>query len=44
MNAMKKEYIHPGIEMLDIQLDTPVLVFSTEDPSIEDFEVSDGEW
>lgn len=44
MNAMKKEYIHPGIEMLVFQLDTPILVFSSEDPVIEDFEVSDGEW
>ena len=44
MNAMKKDYISPIADMLDIQLDTPVLVFSTEDPSIEDFEVSDGEW
>ena len=44
MNAMKMEYISPRINVLDIQLETPVLAFSTDNPVIEDFEVSDGEW
>ena len=41
---MKKEYISPGIEMLDMQLDTPILVFSSDNPVVEDFEVGDGKW
>lgn len=44
MNAMKKDYISPIADMLDIQLETPILVFSSDTPVIEDFEVSDGEW
>lgn len=44
MNAMKMEYISPSIVMLNFQLETPVLVFSSDNPVIEDFEVSDGEW
>lgn len=44
MSAMKKEYISPGIEMLDMQLDTPILAFSSDNPAVEDFEVGDGKW
>ena len=43
-NAMKKEYLYPGVEVLDIQLEAPILAFSTDNLVIEDFEVSDGEW
>ena len=41
---MKKDYISPIADMLDIQLETTILVFSSDTTVIEDFEVSDGEW
>ena len=44
MSAMKKEYISPGVYMLDVQPETFILVSSLDGPAIEDFEVSDGEW
>ena len=41
---MKMEYISPSVVLLNFQLEAPVLVFSFDNPVIEDFEVSDGEW
>ena len=41
---MKKEYISPSVYMLDVQLENSILVSSFNNPKLEDFVVSDGEW
>lgn len=45
MNAVEiKEYICPRAELMDLQSEACVLVYSTNDPMIEDFDVIDGKW
>ncbi len=41
---MDKEYISPMIQTLTVLSDSAVLSVSVEEPQLEDFIVSDGEW
>ena len=41
---MKKEYISPDMGIVEILAEMPILVASINEPQMEDFDVSDGEW
>lgn len=41
---MNKEYISPEIDFIVLLVETPFLTGSVNNPEIEEFSVSDGEW
>ena len=41
---MKKVYISPKLELVDLNFIGSILVNSFDQPEMEDFDVSEGEW